>query len=108
MLYWCGFSILWKLDVALLVGLIICLTYQQKSIFTVNYALYWFVSYMALLLVISSLGSFGGYGVLSFPMDIACIFPFSVLMLYLSQALLNYTQDERILCDSDELMNVSS
>lgn len=104
MLYWCGFSILWKLDIALLIGLIVCLSYQQKSLFTVNYALYWFVSYMALLLLISSVGSFGGTGILAFPMDIICIFPFSVVMLYLSQALLNCTQYERILCESDELM----
>lgn len=104
MLYWCGFSILWKLDVALLVGLVICLLYHRKPFFSGGYALFWFVSYMASLLLISYLGSFGGIGILQFPLDIVCLLPLSFVMLYLSQVLLNNPNHERILCNTDELL----
>ena len=104
MLYWCGFSIIWKLDVALLMGLMVCLIYNRKSIFACGYALYWFIFYMSALLVISYLGSFGGIGALKFPLDLLIILPFSCLTLYLSQALLNSPNHERIVCDSDELL----
>jgi amino acid transporter len=104
MLYWCGFSIIWKLDVALLFGLGVCLVYNRKPFFSCGYALYWFISYMASLLVLSYLGSFGGIGILQFPLDILAILPLSILMLYLSQALLNSPNHERIICDSDELL----
>ena len=104
MLYWCGFSILWKLDVALLIGLVICLAYHHKSFFSCGYALYWFIFYMGTMLIISYLGSFGGKGILQFPIDILCILPVSIFMLYLSQALLSSATHQRILCDSDELV----
>ncbi len=104
MLYWCGFSILWKLDVALLIGLGICLAYHRKSFFSCGYALYWFIFYMSALLIISYLGEFGGKGILQFPIDILSILPLSILMLFLSQALLNSPHHERIACDSDELL----
>ncbi|STY83197.1 amino acid transporters [Legionella quateirensis] len=44
MLYWCGFSILWKLDVALLIGLLISFAYHRKSFILHNYSLYWLYS----------------------------------------------------------------
>jgi amino acid transporter len=95
MLYWCGFTILWKLDVALLVGLAVCLMYHRKNILTCGVSLFWFVMYMTSLLLISYFGSFGGgMGWLGFPHDLALILPYSVLMLYLSQALLgNWSED---------------
>ena len=102
MLYWCGFSIMWKLDVALLIGLGICLFYQRKSFFACGYALYWFIGYMASLLIISYLGSFGGIGVLQFPEDIFCILPLSIVVLYLSQTLLNRSNHVPILYDTDK------
>jgi amino acid transporter len=88
MLYWCGFTILWKLDVALLIGLMICLVYNRKSPFTRIAPLSWFIFYMSSLLLISYLGSFGGIGVLSFPMDLVVIFPLSMIVLQLSQIIL--------------------
>lgn len=99
MLYWCGFSILWKLDVALFFGLIICLVYQRKSILTPNYPLYWFVFYMASLLVISYLGSFGGIGMLRFPFDLVCILPLSIIALYLSQMVLSNGNHKEVNCE---------
>ncbi len=89
MLYWCGFSTLWKLCIALLVGLVISLLYQRKSIFASGSSLYWFVFYMASMLVLSYLGTFGGIGVLQFPQDVVVMLPFSILMLHLSQRCLD-------------------
>lgn len=85
MLYWCGFSTIWKLCLALGVALIISLVYQKKSLFDCSRSLYWFLTYMCTLLVLSYVGSFGGLGLLKFPSDILVILPFSVLTLYASQ-----------------------
>ncbi len=89
MLYWCGFSVIWKLDVALLAGLIIYMAYHRKNVSACDVSLIWFLMYMGSLTVVSYLGSFGGIGVLSFPVDTACILPWSVVMLYLSQMIVS-------------------
>lgn len=99
MLYWCGFSILWKLDVALLVGLVVCLTYHRKGFLIHNYPLYWFIFYMVSLLFVSYLGSFGGIGLLQFPVDLLCLVPLSIITLYLSQVVLNPDDHKEINCD---------
>ncbi len=96
MLYWCGFSILWKLDVALLIGLVITLIYNGKSLLTPNYPLYWFVFYMVSLLLISYLGSFGGPGILHFPYDLIALLPLSIVTLYLSQRVLSNEHHKEI------------
>lgn len=85
MLYWCGFDILWKLDVALLLGLVINLIHQKRSLFACGKSFYWFVGYMLALLLLSYLGTFGGIGVLKFPLDVAIILPLSIVVLYCSQ-----------------------
>jgi len=85
MLYWCGFSTIWKLCLALGIALIISLAYQRKSFLNCNRSLYWFLSYMSVLLILSYLGSFGGIGLLKFPQDILVILPFSIITLYSSQ-----------------------
>ncbi|MDI1351765.1 MAG: APC family permease [bacterium] len=99
MLYWCGFDIIWKLDVALLVGFAISVIYHQHSIITRNYSLYWFILYMLSLLTISYLGSFGGIGILKFPFDLALIFPLSIAILSLSQMLLNTANHTEVICE---------
>ena len=76
MLLWCGFSVLWKLYVAVIVGLIINLVYQRKNIFDCSKSLYWFFAYMTGLLLISHMEFFVG---------MAVMIPYSILMLYLSQ-----------------------
>lgn len=103
MLYWCGFSILWKLDVALFLGLSIHLVYHRKNPFSCSSSLYWFVAYMGSLFIISYLGSFGGIGLLQFPLDIVCILPYSVLLLHLSHVLLTSWGHEDIPSYIDEL-----
>lgn len=85
MLYWCGFDILWKLDLALLMGLVINLVYQKRSFFSCGPSFYWFAGYMLSLLMLSWLGSFGGIGVITFPVDVAIILPLSIVVLYFSQ-----------------------
>lgn len=88
MLLWCGFSILWKLDVALAVGLVINLMYQRKNGLSFNAPLLWFIGYMSGLLLLSGLGSFGGFGILQFPYDLILLLPFSVFVLCMSQRVL--------------------
>lgn len=92
MLYWCGFTILWKLNTALLIGLILSRVFNRKPLFAINAPIFWFISYMGFLLIISGLGSFDGLGVLKFPIDLLCILPFSVVMLYFSQKVLGLAQ----------------
>ncbi len=106
MLYWCGFSVLWKLDVALLFGLSVDLIYHRKNPVMNSAPLIWFFMYMSSLLLISYLGSFGGIGVLEFPLDIVCFLPYSMLMLYLSQRLLMIDSDiVEMLGSMDEYMS---
>lgn len=99
MLYWCGFTILWKLDVALLIGLVFCMGSNHSRIFLRNDPLYWFIFYMISLLLVSYLGSFGGIGVLGFPFDLLLLLPLSMLMLILSQRVLNKTSHQEVVCD---------
>lgn len=104
MLYWCGFSILWKLDVALFIGLLVCVAYHRKSFILHNYPLYWFIFYMTSLLFISYLGTFGGIGVLTFPLDMLCLLPLSIVVLHLSQVVLNIEDHKEINCDFDTIL----
>ncbi len=89
MLYWCSFEILWKLYLAVIVGLAITLFYQRRTSFIINRSLSWFFFYLSSLLVISYLGTFGGRGLIKFPLDLIIILPFSAVMLYLSKKSLN-------------------
>lgn len=93
MLYWCSFEIIWKLYLAVIVGLVITLIYQRKSLVACDRSIYWFFSYLTSLLVFSYIGSFGGKGWLAFPYDVIMILPFSVLMLYLSQRCLTRVEN---------------
>ncbi len=105
MLYWCGFSTIWKLCLALCVALIISLAYQRKSIFACNRSLYWFVGYMGFLLGLSYIGSFGGLGLIKFPEDIFIILPFSIITLYFSQHCLGeseYTTEPILECPNEK------
>lgn len=90
MLYWCGFDILWKLDLALLLGFVINRIYQGKAREVESrQSLYWFASYMGIMLLISWMGSFGGMQYLQFPLDILIILPVSIFTLQLSQHVLS-------------------
>jgi amino acid transporter len=103
MLYWCGFSIIWKLNVALLLGLIIYLSYHRQSIFSCSHTLYWFLCYIGSMTIFSYFGSFGGIGLLVFPIDMACIFPLSIVTLYLSYNSLSEANHKHISSDGETL-----
>ncbi|MDQ8040180.1 MAG: APC family permease [Rickettsiella sp.] len=102
MLYWCGFTVIWKLWLAIVVGVAVYFSYQRDHIFLNKPSLYWFFSYVSFLLLFSYLGPFGGLGVLKFPFGMLLIFPFSCLILYLSQRCL-VTDEARQ--EARELMN---
>lgn len=102
MLYWCGFSVIWKLYLAIILGIIICFFYRREGSFSNKLSLYWFISYVTLLLLVSYLGLFGGIGLFRFPFDMLLIFFFSFIMLYLSQHCLVSEATEQ---ESLELMN---
>ena len=87
MLYWCGFSVIWKLDLAIVVGLMIDMVYHRKRFRSMDRSLLWFWLYMGSVTVISYLGSFGGIGLLTFPYDTAWILPLSIVILQLSQVM---------------------
>lgn len=106
MLYWCGFEVIWKLNVALLVGFIINIVYNKENIFNFEKSVYWFFGYMIIMLGLSYLGSFGGRNILVFPWDMFSILPFSILILYSSQFVLidNY---ENLAAESSVIAEVS-
>jgi amino acid transporter len=101
MLYWCGFTIIWKLNIALFLGLLLYSIYHRQR--TRNIQLIWFLVYMTGLLIISYCGSFGGLGLLQFPLDMLVILPFSLLILSLSQILLNKDSHQIVTSDMEEL-----
>lgn len=103
MLYWCGFDTLWKLDVALAFGFAFHLISQKRSLSDCSLSLFWFVSYMGVMLLISYLGDFGGLHYLRFPLDMVVILPVSVLMLELSLRLLVDEQSHQKLVAAAEL-----
>ena len=90
MLHWCGFDIIWKLCAAMTVGLILHLGYKRQAILSCANGMYWFITYMIGLLILSYLGSFGGIGFLTFHFDCLVILTFSLLSLYLSQQCIEY------------------
>lgn len=104
MLYWCGFDVLWKLDLALLIGFLINLTYQKHSLFDCSRSLYWFAFYMAAMLLLSFLGSFGGIHQLQFPLDTLVILPLSMGILHLSQRVLIDTKAHEELTSKEILV----
>lgn len=104
MLYWCGFSILWKLDIALLLGLLVYYLYHRQNSWNNSSLLYWFVFYMVSILVVSYFGVFGGIGILKFPFDLLILLPLSIFILYSSQRLLSPTRHEHVrsMCEESQ------
>ncbi|MBA2649948.1 MAG: APC family permease [Legionella sp.] len=96
MLYWCGFAVIWKLDIALLIGLVIYIIYHRSGALLANYPLHWFILYMTSMFIISFLGSFGGIGLLLFPYDILFILPGSLILLQLSQSVINISEYKEV------------
>jgi hypothetical protein len=103
MLYWCGFAVIWKLDIALFAGLVIYLVYHRQTLLKTNSPLAWFMIYMGSLTLLSWLGAFGGMNILKFPLDLICFIPYSVFMLYLSQKCLIPASESDVFINNQEL-----
>ncbi|MDF1758809.1 MAG: APC family permease [Legionellaceae bacterium] len=102
MLYWCGFDILWKLDIAIFIGYIINTIYRHESVFKSEKGVYWFAAYMGVMLILSYIGSFGGLNILLFPWDTLAILPLSIFFLYTSQLVLVEDYDGSALEEDEE------
>jgi uncharacterized membrane protein len=85
MLLWSGFSIVWKLYVALAIGLTIHLIHKKDLNILRHRSLLWFGIYITSVFVCSYLSSFGGIAVLAFPSDMLVLFVLSMILFYFSQ-----------------------
>jgi amino acid transporter len=88
--YWTGWDTIWKLMIAMAVGLLIFTIayYSKRKNYVTGFhfkALFWLVPYLTGLFVISYLGSYGGgKNILSFGWDFLVIGLFSVVIFYLA------------------------
>lgn len=89
MLYWCGFSVIWKLDLVLAVGTLffILSSFLKKHFLFSRHDIIgatWFVFYLFSMTLISYLGSFGGKNILPFGIDFFLVAGISAASLGLS------------------------
>ena len=75
-IYWSGFTTLWKLGIAMLIG------YALIGIFMAGdsqrpklewRSAQWLVPYLVVMGILSWLGSFGGRGTIPFGLDLLCV-----------------------------------
>ncbi len=88
MSYWTGWDTMWKLAIAILIGLLLFSVsffrnHFQKAQLGLK-ALIWVAPYLTGLILISYLGSFGGKQIIKFGWDFIIIAIFSAVILYLS------------------------
>ncbi|CAL7959252.1 Amino acid permease [Gammaproteobacteria bacterium] len=91
LIYWCGWHIVYMLDITILVGLTVILVYQyisylhKKPVELHWRASIWLLVYFSGLSLISYLGSFGGgLSIISFGIDFIMLGIFSIFVIYLS------------------------
>lgn len=88
MCYWTGWETVYKLAIALIIGMAVFLVAflrQRKVYETAHFkTILWIVPYLLGLVLISYLGSFGGIKLLTFGWDFLVIAIFSVIMLHLA------------------------
>ncbi len=86
--YWCGWETLYKLGVALGIGLLFfifaCVRGRLSSSNLGLRSGMWMIPYLAGLLIISWLGAFGGKNIITFGWDFLVIGIFSLAILYLA------------------------
>ncbi|NDH09473.1 MAG: APC family permease [Gammaproteobacteria bacterium] len=83
MLLWCGFSILWKLCLAILIGIVLHVIADKRALVYKNW-LVWFFAFAVLMLSTAYCSSYGGIGRLIFPYDLLLMLPISFCLLQLS------------------------
>lgn len=86
--YWTGWDTIWKLAVAIGIGIVVLLFAYIKGLVSKNdfgsRALIWLAPYLLGLFTISYLGSFGGKGYIPFGWDFLVIAIFSIVILFLA------------------------
>lgn len=86
--YWTGFTTIWKLEVAILIGFtLFSIAYLRGKIELEQLnlrSIWWIAPYFIGLFVISYFGSFGGTGTISFGWDFLVIAVFSLIILRLA------------------------
>lgn len=96
--YWCGWDTIYKLAIAILIGLFFFITaYWRGRLTKTNLGLksvWWLAPYFTGLILISYLGAFGGRNIIPFGWDFLVIGIFSVVILYL--AVLNRSPIENL------------
>lgn len=86
--YWCGWETIWKLAIAMLIGLLMFGTaIMRKQISLANYGIrtgLWMIPYFFGLVAISYLGAFGGKQIIPFGWDFLVIAIFSLVILFMA------------------------
>ena len=80
MMLWCGFDIIWKLSVAILVGIILHIIADSEH-FKEKAWICWFTLFFAFLLPLSYFGKFVGIGFLSLVEQFLLLLPISFILL---------------------------
>ncbi len=87
--YWTGWNTIYKLSIALLIGLLFftvaCYRKKLSSRFLGLISLRWIIPYFTGLVLLSYLGTFGGKGILPFGWDFLVIAIFSSVIFYIAQ-----------------------
>jgi len=93
MILWCGFAIIWKLAVAILVGIIMhCWNAKNSNM----YWLLWFSLFFVLLLPIAYCSEIG---IIGFPGDLVLIIPVSYILLRFSTYVADKDSIQNLQCD---------
>lgn len=86
--YWTGWDTMWKLGIAMAIGLVVFFFAVKRHQYKTNElglkALYWLVPYLLGLILISYLGSFGGKQIITFGWDFLIIGLFTIAIFYLA------------------------
>ena len=83
MLLWCGFTILWKLSIAIAIGVLLNLTVNRQGLSVKN--LLWITGLMGTMLLIAFFSEHGGVHKIQFPVDLIFLLPVSYFFLKCSQ-----------------------
>jgi amino acid transporter len=83
MMLWCGFEIIWKLALAILMGVIVHVFADSKSMKHQSY-LFWFGLFFIFLLPLSYFGSFGGVKTLSLLEQFLALLPITYILMRFS------------------------
>ncbi len=82
MLYWCGWDIISKLYIAVILGLVISfIFYKNKEEVHIFKTVFWFFGYVSILSLTSYYGNFGGKEILHSPLDYLALLILSVFVL---------------------------